>query len=344
MSNKTLGNLFDATRNSINIMRLLAALAVIYGHASAVTGRGPEDIFLQFVGYKFLGGVAVDVFFVLSGFLVTASAMGGKGIKYFLVSRALRIYPALLVCVALLVFLLGPLLTVSDEYWQATQTWRYLAGNATAYCTEYFLPGVFSGLHDRAINGSLWSLQIEVRLYLIVGISSIVGVFINKRVFNTLFFAVIVAGYFAPEVVLKVFGPENHRHVAQMFMIGSFSWINRQSIPIGPEILFMLLIFAASLHGTDRFGFAYVLLLPYLVFYVAVGQWGVWFNKCGDLSYGTYLYGWPCQQLVYSIAPDIGNTLHAMLAALLALFMAFLSWRLVENPSLRLKKLYWPGR
>ena len=87
MNNDTLGAVFDARNNSMNIMRLLAALAVIYGHASAVTGRGPGDLFLQFVGYKFIGGVAVDVFFVLSGFLITASAMSGKGIRYFVVSR-----------------------------------------------------------------------------------------------------------------------------------------------------------------------------------------------------------------------------------------------------------------
>ena len=87
MNNDTLGAVFDARNNSMNIMRLLAALAVIYGHASAVTGRGPGDLFLQFVGYKFIGGVAVDVFFVLSGFLITASAMSGKGIRYFVVSK-----------------------------------------------------------------------------------------------------------------------------------------------------------------------------------------------------------------------------------------------------------------
>ena len=87
MNNDTLGAVFDARNNSMNIMRLLAALAVIYGHASAVTGRGPGDLFLLFVGYKFIGGVAVDVFFVLSGFLITASAMSGKGIRYFVVSR-----------------------------------------------------------------------------------------------------------------------------------------------------------------------------------------------------------------------------------------------------------------
>ncbi|WP_057380457.1 acyltransferase family protein [Pseudomonas aeruginosa] len=205
MNNDTLGAVFDARNNSMNIMRLLAALAVIYGHASAVTGRGPGDLFLQFVGYKFIGGVAVDVFFVLSGFLITASAMSGKGIRYFVVSRVLRIYPALIICVVLSVFLLGPLLTVSHEYWVSTATWRYLFGNATAYRTEYFLPGVFSGLHDPAVNGSLWSLLVEVRLYLMVGIGFMVGVFSSKRVFNTLFFLRDHSGLFRARGIFETF-------------------------------------------------------------------------------------------------------------------------------------------
>ena len=72
-------------------MRLIAALAVIYGHASAVTGKGPADIFLQWVGYKFIGGVAVDVFFVISGYLITQSALSKNGLIYYCASRILRI-------------------------------------------------------------------------------------------------------------------------------------------------------------------------------------------------------------------------------------------------------------
>ena len=255
-------------------------------------------------------------------------------------SRVLRIYPALIICVVLSVFLLGPLLTVSHEYWVSTATWRYLFGNATAYRTEYFLPGVFSGLHDPAVNGSLWSLLVEVRLYLMVGIGFMVGVFSSKRVFNTLFFSVIILGYFAPEVFSKLFGPENHRHVAMMFMIGAFAWVNRHSIPIGPGLLLVLFVFAASLHGTDKFVFAYVLLLPYLVFYISIGQWGLWFNRWGDYSYGTYLYGWPCQQLTLMAFPDISNAGNTLIASVLAVFLAFLSWNLVEKPSLKLKERF----
>lgn len=75
----TLGFMFNKHSNNFNIMRLIAAFAVIYGHAGAVTGKGPPDIFLQLIGFKFIGGVAVDVFFVISGYLITASIFKKNG-------------------------------------------------------------------------------------------------------------------------------------------------------------------------------------------------------------------------------------------------------------------------
>jgi len=57
--------------NNFNLIRLIAALFVIYGHTAAVTGNGPNDIYLQYVGNKFIGGLAVDIFFIISGFFIS---------------------------------------------------------------------------------------------------------------------------------------------------------------------------------------------------------------------------------------------------------------------------------
>ena len=97
MTTENLGNLFEKNENNFNFLRLFAALMVIYGHTSAVTGNGPQDIFLQYIGFKFIGGIAVDVFFLISGFLITASAIHSKSLKYYIVSRIFRIYPALII-------------------------------------------------------------------------------------------------------------------------------------------------------------------------------------------------------------------------------------------------------
>jgi len=337
MSPLSLGECFRQKRNSLNLIRLLAALAVIYGHASAVTGKGPGDLFLQVVSYKFIGGVAVDVFFVISGFLITASAMSRHGLVYYSMSRLLRIYPALIVCVTITVFILGPSLSTSEDYWQSSETWQYFFYNASAYGTQYFLPGVFLNMHDKAINGSLWTLAVEVRLYLIILLLAIAQILKNKTLFNLFFFIAIAIGYFAPDALSIVFPYDNHRQVAMMFMIGSFAWINRDEIPISPPLLLVLLFFAATQHHGPKFGIAYAMLLPYLVFCISFAPWGSWYDRFGDYSYGVYLYGWIAQQYALFQIPSMSNSINTLYGCFGALICAIISWHFIEKPVQQLK-------
>lgn len=325
--------------NNLNIMRLLAALSVIYGHASAITGQGPADVFLQVVGFKFIGGVAVDVFFVISGFLVTSSSLNSNGLVYYIISRVLRIYPALIACTVFTVFILGPTLTVSSDYWSSHETWDYLWHNATAYRTEYFLPGVFSASHDRAVNGSLWSLAIEVRLYVVVLLLAILGVLKRKKIFNMFFFGSLFVGYFSPNAFSLLFANSNHLHVGMMFLMGSFAWINRADILISPVVLLPMLFFAASLHGTASFGVAYSMLLPYLVLILAFTSCRClsWISNVGDYSYGIYLYGWISQQIIFMLMPEVTNVVNAVISCVLATTFAAVSWHTLEKPVLALR-------
>lgn len=70
MNTNNIGYFLQNRNNNFNLIRLLASIAVIYGHTTAITGHGPADIFLQYVGFKFIGGVAVDVFLLLVVFLL----------------------------------------------------------------------------------------------------------------------------------------------------------------------------------------------------------------------------------------------------------------------------------
>ncbi|MEF9978673.1 MAG: acyltransferase, partial [Thermomonas sp.] len=160
----TLADAWSSGRNNFNLIRLFAAWLVIYGHAWAITGSAGGDIVTWLTQFKFAGGVAVDVFFFISGFLIAAS-LERNDVRSYLASRALRILPALVACVALSVFVLGPLLTTATEYWRDPRTWDYLWANATLWSTRYGLPGVFASLPRDAVNGSLWTLPIEARLY-----------------------------------------------------------------------------------------------------------------------------------------------------------------------------------
>ena len=94
--------------NNLNLLRLIAAFAVMVSHAwPIVHGPGtPEP--LQATGYT-LGTIAVMVFFGLSGFLIAASWLRDPSPGRFVRRRARRILPGLWGMLALCVFVLGPI-------------------------------------------------------------------------------------------------------------------------------------------------------------------------------------------------------------------------------------------
>src|SRR3569832_260911 len=96
-----LDTLADSRRNNLRIIRLVAASAVIFSH-SYVVNLGIAALALEPLGALTgidCGALAVDIFFVASGFLVGRSLMRGRGPDDFLISRAHRIYPGRLCAV-----------------------------------------------------------------------------------------------------------------------------------------------------------------------------------------------------------------------------------------------------
>jgi hypothetical protein len=134
--------LFDPSRpNNFDLLRFVAATLVLIDHSAVLTGRpgiaGP-------FGYETLGGFAVAVFFVISGFLVAASWERAPRLGAFTLKRALRIVPAYAAVVALAALALGPLVTelASGAYFRNPLTWAYFR-NLTFVELHYSLPGVF---------------------------------------------------------------------------------------------------------------------------------------------------------------------------------------------------------
>ena len=93
--------------NNYNFIRFMAAVAVLVTHSFVLaTGRPNTEPLRARLGLT-LGSVAVDIFFITSGFLVTASLLNRRSIIDFAWARLLRIFPALLIMLLLTVFVLG---------------------------------------------------------------------------------------------------------------------------------------------------------------------------------------------------------------------------------------------
>ena len=331
----TLADAWASSRNNFNLIRLFAAWLVIYGHAWAITGSAGGDLITRLTRFKFAGGVAVDVFFFISGFLIAAS-LARNDVRSYLASRALRILPALVVCVALSVFVLGPLLTTAADYWRHPMTWDYLWANSSLWASRYTLPGVFESLPQQAVNGSLWTLPIEARLYLALLVVSLLGVLTTRR-YTPLWAVAMAAAYgFAawrhplPEWLA------NYIWCTAFFITGTLCWLHREHIRLSPWPLLALLGFAVLARGTPWFHLPYFAIACYGTLWLAfMAKLPV--IRRNDLSYGLYLYGWPAAQLVQHFWP--GGPLHNMLwATLLAGMLAAVSWFAIERPALRWKR------
>jgi peptidoglycan/LPS O-acetylase OafA/YrhL len=334
---RTLADAWNGGRNHFNLIRLVAAWLVIYGHAWTITGAQGGDLLAQAMKFKFAGGLAVDMFFVISGFLIAASLQRNT-VRAYLASRALRILPALIVCVALSVFVLGPLLTTAPDYWSNATTWRYFVSNASLYRAEYFLPGVFDTLPTRVINGSLWTLPIEASLYVLLLVAGVLG-FIDARRYAVPWVLALLG--VAALVMWRAPLPDwfaNNLWCVCFFITGTAAWLYRDRIRLSWIVVVALLALAMIARGTAWFGLPYFALVCYGTLWLAFLPGGPLIAH-NDLSYGLYLYGWPAAQLVQLASP--GTPLQNVAwTTPLALFLAAGSWFLIDRPALRWKRRF----
>src|SRR5499427_6475595 len=164
----TIGQRSRGRDNNFNLVRLCASGLVLLSHSWPLTGT-PNEPLEGFAGFSF-GHLGVDVFFVVSGFLVTGSLLARGSLPAFLRARSLRIFPALAVSAFGAAFAIGPLVThlPLGTYLTAKGTWAYALLNTTTWPwgVVWTLPGVFPGNPGGdAVNGALWSLPWELTMY-----------------------------------------------------------------------------------------------------------------------------------------------------------------------------------
>ena len=338
MTAPSIATAWAGQRNNFNLMRLVAAWMVIYGHAHAITGIAGNDGIAWLTQLRGAGAVAVDMFFVISGFLIAAS-LERNSVRGYLVSRGLRILPALLVCVALTTFILGPLLTTAADYWRQPTTWNYFLVNASLLLSRFHLPGVFEGHPLDVVNGSLWTLPNEAKLYLLLLLAWLLGLLAPRR-YTPLWALAMLAGYALAWHYWPL--PDHLQKYAEctaFFITGSLLWVNRERIRLSGWAVLALIAMFAALRGTAWSH------LPYFGLLTCGSLWlGLRVRlpmiRHTDLSYGLYLYGWPAQQLAWMLPAGKTITSNIVIATLIALACAALSWFLVERPALRLKKRF----
>lgn len=348
----------NARGNAFDFMRIAAALAVLVSHSYALLGL-PEP----HVSYgDSLGTVAVSVFFVISGYLVAASWQRDPDLGRFMFRRALRIFPGLLVATLFVALVVGLMATSLDarSYIESAQVWRYIVSTARLQMSDR-LPGVFEdNPFPAAVNGSLWSLQYEVAMYLLL---AVVGLAMRR-------FGKAALGIACGLVVVGAMGLHSYAAVhgltpsaipflwrldpaqlgysidairflnlAVFFFGGAVLYLFADHIPLRWEIAAGLLLLTVALPSLAWRHAAAWVAVPYACILFAQRAPG-WFRRWGrfDYSYGIYIYAFPLQQLIaHWCWPAVSHAWILLMSILATTAFAAFSWFVVEKPALRFK-------
>ena len=325
--------------NNFNIIRFIAASLVLYSHSFAlVTGSANSEPLKNSLGITW-GYIAVDIFFITSGFLITVSYLSKRSIFHFIIARILRIFPALIMAIIFCVFVIGIYFTTLEksEYLTNIQTYKFLIKNSILlFGIEYTLPGVFyENPWKKAVNGSLWTLPHEIKMYAVLLITLLTATILNQNSFK---FSTknLITFITATSITLLILSMKysildyNTIRLFTMFFIGTSFYFHRKKIIISNKIFIVcIILLCISITNKTAFNILYIFIIPYIVFYLAYIPKGKirYFNNLGDYSYGIYIYAFPIQQAIASTFLNISIFNMITISFILILFFSIWSWQ-----------------
>lgn len=330
--------------NNFDLLRLLAALSVIFSHAFllAENSQDHDPLMILTGGQAILGLAGVFVFFTISGYLISQSFETTPSPFVFLAKRALRIFPGLFGCLIVCVFVIGPVVTnlPLNEYLAKPETWLFLLHNAVLEIHYNRLPGVvfWPGNIGGIVNGPLWSLPCEALLYLML-----FGLGVCRLLTLPVLLVLLAAGIVCLQIDLV-----DNSFGSALWLLGFFAagMCLYRLRNLGPRLfawhwaVLAVLGLALSIPA-GLFVAAFPLFGSYLVIYLAQNRRVpvVRAARFGDLSYGLYIYGWPVEQcVVYATGATAPWWVVFGIAAPVTAAIAFLSWHLIE------KRCRWHSR
>jgi peptidoglycan/LPS O-acetylase OafA/YrhL/glycosyltransferase involved in cell wall biosynthesis len=316
------------TDNNFTPFRLLLAVLVVFGHFQAFVGVNSPPWPSNYAA------TAVDCFFVVSGYLVSASFDRDPNLFRFYVRRFFRIYPLYLAVIVLQALALagmapgGPLANVGA-------TLSYLFFNAIfANFVQHDIGGVMTGLVDPSLNASLWTLKIEFGLYLTLpflwrliertGAKMIAGIFVLSALYYSL---VWNAGYqdFAKQLPGQL----------QYFVLGIAAYKYRDRLRLGR---------AAGLAATVGLTVVVTALQrdhPIFIFPIAIAGlvivatlYAPRLRMETDISYGVYLLHAPIIQLALLTGLYRPGWLGLLVVLSVVTMLSLIAERLVERPGI----------
>lgn len=342
-------------RNNFNLLRILAALQVVYVHTmehlniSNVFLNSIHDYFL-----KFFPGV--PIFFFLSGFLIYWSFdRNHDKIKKYILNRLLRIYPALWSCLIFTVVLLLFTFPSVQQLIDSESFYLWFMGQLSIF--QFYTPDILRTWGVGTPNGSLWTIIVELQFYFVVPFIHLLSKNRSWIIWLFIFLSIvsnIVLGALDESIVIKLlkisilpyfyyfgFGILFLRNwrVLRKLITGSFLIYFFSFLSFSWFFNFVLSINTYCYWIQNPWKIVADIILCFTVF--SFGYSLPRFNevfKDNDISYGTYIYHMLVVNLF--VQYEVTESYWFMLAIFgITILLASLSWKFIERPALRFKKI-----
>ena len=322
---------FGKHRNAFGFLRLLFASLVIVSHTPEMAdGNRSREILTQLFGTISFGELAVDGFFIISGYLVVGSYLKQPHFLLYLEKRIKRIYPAFIAAWLFVLFIVAPLAGAksSDIIHTASRSvyWMAVLGAPIVH-------GVFAGTPQPGLDNPMWTIAFEFRCYLLVLALGLVGAFRRPWIVLALAVALLCAFELLPGLPVYLVAT---LRLTGIFLAGSLFYLWRDSIRFTnvraalAAIGMVSCLFVPKLAepGLAVFG-------AYVIFAIALGSGAgalTRINNRYDISYGVYLYAAPAEGLLLWYWPTIPLPLAALLTFSAACICGWISWHALEKP------------
>lgn len=281
--------------NCFTIIRLLCCLIIIYEHCVRVGCLSYIDMHLS--------ELCVDIFFILSGFWVSRSYILAKNNREYIKKRVLKILPPYYMVLILTVIVFSFLCEKGMQwYWinNVGGVLRYLLFNAlflNFICPT--LPGILADSSIPEINGSLWTLKIEVGFYIVLPIIIYIikSVRRKKVILGIIYILSAVWAISMPKIGMPVSLTEQLPYYMRHFTIGMFFALNMK-VAKNINILHAVAALAFIIVGLN------IKMIELTIMPIAIGilLFFIGFRFKGgnitDLSYVMYLIHFPIIQIL----------------------------------------------
>jgi peptidoglycan/LPS O-acetylase OafA/YrhL len=295
----------------------------------------PKENLLYFINY--VGPISVNIFFVISGFLIIKSLTNKRTIKFFFLNRILRIYPVFLT-IHLFIFTVGPLIGYK---WMVGI--GFLQYSIHFFSNFFLLPGMFPLPIAQIVA---WSLSYELTFYVLSGI--VFFIYRNQYLNNYLKYIFYV--FFALICIAIIYIRPN----ALFFIVGIALFLGEDQIKklYKPKkifyfngIIFLALIYLS--YGKEPFNIFIPALLCFLFFLSIITEHGLiskflqinLLQYLGKISYSLYMWHtfimFPLKKLMPKISLYVFNTsftfiIYAVLTIVLSIITSHLSYKYIE--------------